>query len=181
MPADSDEQQQAEETEPEATKTEDVYKGNGIRVTAVLDDPAAIPDDAELIAKPINKGSSEYDFNAYMDALNNGSGSRYDEHNTLLYDIAFIREGVELQPTTGKVSVTFEFLDSQLSDSLGAKKSSDVNVVHLPLTDTLKEKYNTTADADNISSDDIIVEEFTKSASRRYSLFSILFFSSASE
>ena len=154
---------QVEETEPEATKTEYVYKGNGVRVTAVLDDPDAIPDDAKLIAKPIRKGTGEYDYDAYMDALNRGSDSSYDENNTLLYDIAFIRDGVELQPTTGKVSVTFEFLDSQLSDSLGAKKASDVNVIHLPLTDTLKEQYDTTSDADNISCDDIIVEEFTKS------------------
>jgi hypothetical protein len=81
----------------------------------------------------------------------------------MLYDIAFIKDGVEIEPEAGKVSVSFEFLDSQLSESIGAKKSSDVNVIHLPLTDTVKEKYDTTADAKNISADDIIVEEVTKS------------------
>lgn len=163
VPAETEEQQQEEEAEPEATRTEYVYQGNGVKVTAVLDDPEAVPDDAELIARQIKKGSGQYDYNAYMDALNRGSDSSYDEKNTLLYDIAFIQDGIELQPTTGKVSVTFEFLNSQLSDSLGAEKSSDVNVIHLPLTDTVKEKYDTTADAKNISADDIIVEEVTKS------------------
>ena len=151
-----------EDPEPEAVKTEYVYQGNGVKVTAVLDDPAAIPDDATLVATPITKDSGAYNYSAYMDALNRGSESSYDESNTLLYDIAFVKDGIELQPATGNVSVNIDFLDSQLSESLGAQKSSDISVIHLPLADSVKDQYDSTADASDISAEDIIVEEVTK-------------------
>ncbi len=149
------------ETEAEADKTEYVWKDSKVRVTAVLDDPAAVPDDAELTATAISKGSEDYNYDAYIEALNNSSEKSYDESNTLLYDVAFIKDGAEIQPD-GKVSVTFEFLDNQLSSSLGAKKAADVSVTHLPLADNVKEQYDTTADATDISAYDINVEKLTK-------------------
>ena len=160
--APAEEAEQEEEAAPEDTQDTYVYEDKKVRVTAVLEDPTAIPDDAKLVATPINKDSSDYNYDAYLDALNKGSDSNYSEKNTILYDVAFIKDGVELQPTKGKVSVNFEFLDSQLTETLGAKKAADVNVIHLPLTDNVKEQYDTTADAKDIKAKDINVEEVTK-------------------
>lgn len=157
--ADSAEEEAAEEVK--ATKTNYVWKDDKVIVTAVLSDAEAIPDDAELIATAIDKDSEDYNYEAYMKALNDSSVSSYTEKNTLLYDIAFIKDGVELQPESGKVSVRFEFLDKQLADSIGAKKAADVNVIHLPLTDDVKEQYDTTADAKDIKAEDINVEALT--------------------
>ena len=153
--------EEAATEEATATKTEYVWEDSELRVKAVLSDASAIPDDAKLIATPLTSESDDYNYDAYMEALNNDSEKSYDERNTLLYDIAFIKDGVELQPEAGEVSVTFEFLDKQLKDSIGAEKAADVNVIHLPLKDEIKDKYDTTAEAKKISADDIKVEEIT--------------------
>ena len=148
--------------EEKATKTEYVWKDDKVKVTAKLSDASAIPDDAKLVATAIGKDSAAYNYDAYMEALNNSSDSRCTDKNTLLYDVAFIKDGKEIQPEAGSVSVTFEFLDKQLSDSIGAEKAADVNVLHLPLADDVKDKYNTTADATDIDAGDINVEEVTE-------------------
>ena len=157
-----EEAEPAEEVAEKADRTKYVWKDGKVKVTAELSDADAIPDDAELVVIAVDSKSDSYDYDAYMDALNENADSKYDATNTLLYDIAFIKDGVEIQPEAGTVSVTFEFLDNQLSDSIGAKKASDVNVIHLPLKDKIKDKYDTTADAKEIDADDVEVEALTK-------------------
>ena len=172
----TEESEPAEQAEPElnedmvpvdevaekAERTEYIWKDEKVKVTAVLSDAEAIPDDAELVAKAVTSKSDDYDYDAYMEALNKNSDSKYNAKNTLLYDVAFMKDGVEIQPESGTVSVTFEFLDKQLSKSIGAKKASDVNVIHLPLKNKIRDKYDTTADAKNIDANDIVFEELTK-------------------
>ena len=68
---------------------------------------------------------------------------------------------MELQPASGSVSVTFEFLYNQLSDLIGDKIVADVNVIHLSLSDEIMESYDTTADANDIDAEDIDVEKMT--------------------
>ena len=148
-----------EEVAEKAERTEYIWKDEKVKVTAVLSDAEAIPDDAELVAKAVTSKSDDYDYDAYMEALNKNSDSKYNGKNTLLYDVAFMKDGVEIQPESGTVSVTFEFLDKQLSKSIGAKKASDVNVIHLPLKNKIRDKYDTTADAKNIDAKDIVFEE----------------------
>lgn len=164
QPVDPTEEQETDAIEEEApSRTEYVWKDSKVKVTAKLTDPEAVPDDAELVVTAIDSSSDGYNYDAYMEALNKDSGSDYDDSNTLLYDVAFIKDGTELQPESGKVAVTFEFLDNQLEDYLGAGNAKDVNVIHLPLSDNVKEKYDTTADATKIDAGDIRVEELTKS------------------
>ena len=122
--------------------------------------PEAIPDDADLKASLITKNSKEYNYDAYMKALNDGKDKEaYTEDNTLLYDLAFMKDGKELEPTEGTVSVTFDFKNDQLSEDLGAKKASDVNVIHLPLKDSVRDKFDSTKAAKSIDEDDINKEE----------------------
>ena len=80
------------------TKTKYTYTDRkaGIKVTAVLQDADAIPDDAELIARPVTKNIKDYTYQEYMDALNASGTASYDADNTLLYDVAFIKDGAEL-------------------------------------------------------------------------------------
>ena len=95
-----------------------------------------------------------------MKALNEGKDKEaYTEDNTLLYDLAFMKDGKELEPTEGNVSVTFDFKDNQLAEDLGAKKASDVNVIHLPLKDSVRDKFDSTKAAKSIDEDDINKEE----------------------
>ena len=160
------------------------YEDSRIRVTAVLDDASAIPDDAELVVTPVTKDSDGYNYDAYMEALNKEGGSEaegkgivsklfggdkeetsdvYTEDNTLLYDIAFIidKNGkkVEVQPEEGKVSIKAEFLKDQLTETLGAEKADDVTLVHLPLSDEAAGNADTTAAATDIKASDITVEK----------------------
>lgn len=159
--AQPEEPEEIEEPEDADSRTEYVWKDKTVKVTATLSDAGAVPDDAELAVTLIDKTSDDYNYEAYMDALNKDSSSSYTEKNTILYDIAFILNGEEIEPSSGKVSVAFEFLDSQLSESIGAEKAADVNVIHLPLKDEVKDRYDTTADARKIDADDIKVETIT--------------------
>ena len=152
---------ETEEEEEKAVWTEYVWKDEKVKVTAKLSDASIIPDDAEFVVTPVNNESEGYNYDAYMEALNKDSNTERNESNTMLYDVAFIKDGVELQPESGKVSVTFEFLDKQLAETIGAKKAADVNVIHLPLTDEIKDKYDTTADAKKIEAEDINVQSIT--------------------
>ncbi|MBR7034093.1 MAG: hypothetical protein IKI03_10765, partial [Clostridia bacterium] len=144
-----------------ADGTRYVWDDGKVRVTAVLSDEGAIPVDSELIVSPVGSTSVDYDYDAYLEALNAGFDSDYDESNTLLFDVAFIKDGIEFQPASGSVSVTFEFLDNQLADLIGENNVADVNVVHLSLSDEIRDDYDTTADASDIDAGNLDVEKLT--------------------
>ena len=140
-----------------------------MKVTATLDYPEAVPDDAEFRVTPVTADTQGYNYDAYMDALNDPATdeNKYTEENTLLYDIAFIvkvtdEEGnvkeVEFQPEAGAVTIDIDFRSGQLSE-LGAEEDADINITHLPLVDEIRENVDTTADAENITVDQILVEE----------------------
>ena len=125
-----------------AEKTKYEFSDDQIKVTAELSDASVIPDDASLVVTPVNSKTQEYNYEAYMDALNNGADKpSYTEDNTLLYDIAFIAEKdgekVELQPEDGQVSIKVKFLEKQLTKSLGAKNADEVQLIHLPLKENV--------------------------------------------
>ena len=156
------ENKDAEDTEASEKDSKTTYtsKINGVEITAKLSSAEAIPDDADLKASLITKNSKDYNYDAYMKALNDGKDKEaYTEDNTLLYDLAFMKDGKELEPTEGTVSVTFDFKNDQLSEDLGAKKASDVNVIHLPLKDSVRDKFDSTKAAKSIDEDDINKEE----------------------
>ena len=144
-----------EEESPEQSKTEYRYETDRLEVKAVLSDPEIIPDDAKLRVTPITDKSKGYNYDAYMQALNQDAEGIHNDDNTLLYDIAFIKDGKEIQPTGGTVSVAFDFKDGQLVDTLGAAKASDITVTHLPLKDKIRDKYDTTKAAKDIEGKDI--------------------------
>ncbi|MDO5119664.1 MAG: FctA domain-containing protein, partial [Coriobacteriales bacterium] len=151
------------------TKTVYKYEDGNVRVTATLDKGSAIPDDAWLSVTPVTKDSPEYNYDAYMGALNDsveGEGV-YDDQNTLLYDVAFLyvdEDGntVELQPEEGYVTVEFAFKRQQLSEDISAGSAANVEVTHLPLADWAK--ADTTAESTAISADDVRVEALDASA-----------------
>ncbi|MBE6128855.1 MAG: Cna B-type domain-containing protein [Erysipelotrichaceae bacterium] len=143
---------------PVPEKTEYVYEEEGVlRVTATLSDPAAVPDEAELVVTPVTADLDTYNYDAYMEALNNSSEKEYNENNTLLYDVAFVLDGEEIQPAEGTVSVTFDFLNSQLSNDLGVENEEVVEIKHLPLEDSVKE--DTSIALKDITAADIKVED----------------------
>ena len=152
---------ESEPAEAVAAKTEYVYEDDTLKVTAKLDDAAAIPDDAQLMVTAITAESDKYNYDAYMTALNEGGQPKANGQNTMLYDVAFLvyaEDGTatEVQPTVGSVHVTFDFKKAQL-ESIGVEDSEQVSVTHLPLVDSAK--ADTTAQATNITPNDVIVED----------------------
>ncbi len=166
-------------------KTVYMYEDGNIRVTATLQHANAIPDDAQFVVTPVTAQSNGYNYDAYMEALNENAdkisesatgedsdnhAEKYTEENTLLYDIAFLCEAtdadgniiegqmVEYQPADGMVNISFDFKRKQLENKLEATSAEDVAVVHLPLADEVKAETNTTAEATDISAIDVKVE-----------------------
>ena len=148
------------------------YDDDDIYVVAVLDNAEAVPDDAKLTVTPVYASSEDYNYNAYMKALNESSEEKeYTPENTLFYDVAFLYEEkdaegngtgriIEYQPDFGAVKITFSFKQNQLSDQIETDDAADqdLEILHLPLTDSVRESVDTTADAKEISKDDILVE-----------------------
>jgi hypothetical protein len=160
-----------------------VYEDDDVKVTAVPNSADALPKNAELKVTPVTKDTAGYNYDAYMQALNNNSDkiaaesgntdaadTEYSEQNTLLYDIAFMAdktdengnvipgEKQEYEPAEGAVKISMEFKQKQLTNDIQAKEPDDVTVVHLPLADDVREAVDTTAEATNISADDVKVE-----------------------
>ena len=162
----------AEEEIP-AVKTEYTYHDDYVDVVATLQRADAVPDDAELVVTPVTPQADGYNYDAYMDALNDQAeeGKEYNSDNTLLYDIAFMYEEkdaegngtgrmVEYQPEFGAVNISISFKQNQLSDQIVTEgnESEEVEILHLPLSDSVRDSVDTTADATDISKDDIRVE-----------------------
>lgn len=144
------------------------YEDSKISVTATLEKADAVPDDAEFIVTEVVPESTDYNYETYMGALNENAETitgedpenvEFNDTNTLLYDIGFFIEEdgkkVEFEPENGSVKFEIRFKDQQLSE---AENDEAISVVHLPLTDSVKDSVDTTADAKNIETNDVKVE-----------------------
>lgn len=116
-------------------KTDYTYEDKKISVKAVLANASAISDQAELRVKEIPESTTEY--KKYQEALNKQS-NLYS--NVLLYDISFILDGKEVEPTDGNVKVSMSFKDQQLSDDLNVKDNDDLKVIHFKDNDVNKQE-----------------------------------------
>ena len=158
------------------TQTEFEYEdvNSGLKITAKLQIPGAIPDDAQLVVTQITSDTNGYNYDAYMNALNDNAKSIaddagledaniYTDNNTLMYDIAFMYEGEEIQPAEGAVSISIEFTNNQLTNELAVSSEEDITVVHLPIKAEVKEQseITSTVEATEISSEDIEVKTLT--------------------
>ena len=157
------------------TKTEFISdKDSKVKVKAVLSDPNALPDGVELVVSEITSETEGYNYDAYMQALNENAGSiadeaglkelsQYTDTNTLMYDIAFMFEGKEYEPTEGTVSISIEFKNKQLTNDLSASSEEDITVVHLPIKSEVMEssEITSTQEATEITAGDIEVKTLT--------------------
>ncbi len=126
-------------------KTDYTYEDKKISVKAVLANASAISDQAELRVKEIPESTTEY--KKYQEALNKKS-NLYS--NVLLYDISFMLNGKEVEPTDGNVKVSMSFKDQQLSDDLNVKDNNDLKVIHFKDNDVNKqESLKTTTNVKN--------------------------------
>ena len=123
------EEEEEQKEEEEAERTEYVFENDELRVVATTTDASVLPDTAELVVSRVQQGD------AFIQALNGtaSNNNEYDENNTLLYDVAFVQDGVEVQPKDGEVSVAFQFKGAQLSNELEADAKGYVEVNHLPV------------------------------------------------
>ena len=85
------------------TKKEYAYSDEHVSVTATLEHAEAVPDEAEFCVTPVTAVTDGYNYDAYMQALNDHSQTiaaangmqvseedAYTDENTMLYDISFI-------------------------------------------------------------------------------------------
>ncbi len=134
---------------PENQRTSYVYDDDAVVVTAVLENQNAVPDNAELVVKPITSG---FEYESYMAALNANASEltesevseesetkAFNRENTLLYDISFMVPNsdedptlVEYEPEEGAVRVSMEFKENQLKEQIKTEDAKDITVVHLP-------------------------------------------------
>ena len=174
------------ETEAETENVEEkrvyTYEDDKVLVTATLEKADAVPADAVLRVTPVTPDSDGYNYDAYMEALNErASGGQtteteeqaFTDENTLLYDIAFIVcdydedgnpiEGTEreFEPEEGSVAISIIFRKDQLTNDINAESASDIVVGHLPLNEGVRGDSETTKDVTNISKDDISVTPIT--------------------
>lgn len=124
-----------QESASDSKKTEYTFEDAKIKVKALLKKADAISDQAELKVKEIPENTTEY--KKYENALNKKSNSY---SNVLLYDISFVLDGKEVEPTDGSVKVSMEFKDQQLSDDLKVKATSDLKVIHFKDNDINKQE-----------------------------------------
>ena len=147
-----------------------VYTFNDTFIKAVVtvDDAEAIPDDAHLEVTPVTQGSI-YDYDAYIEALDTFSDYNHTAENTLLYDFALMipvrdEEGnltgqfAEYQPEGDTLHVSVTFKNNQITDELEAVNTDAVEVVHLPLTEEVRETIDSTAEAGSLSAENIDVQ-----------------------
>lgn len=152
-------------------QTEYRYEDTKVSIVAKLQKPGAIPEEAELVVTQITSDTTSYNYSAYMGALNDNAeaiandagqevATTYDDSNTLMYDIAFMYEGEEIQPAEGAVSISLEFKNNQLSNDLSVYSEEDVTVVHMPIKEEVKEQseISSTSEATNITAGDIEVK-----------------------
>ena len=166
----SEEETEAETESESAEQTEYVYEDENVKVVATLQYAWAVPDGAVLRVTQITPDSADYNYSAYMDALNENSPdavTEYSEQNTLLYDIGFyvpkldengqVIDGaeVEYEPEEGSVDVSVEFKKSQLTEEIGISNSEEISITHLPLKEEFRKDPESTSDGKNITASDI--------------------------
>ncbi|MBQ6589903.1 MAG: Cna B-type domain-containing protein [Butyrivibrio sp.] len=158
------------------TKESFEFTNDEYKVKVKLSDPSVLPDGTELKVTTVDKKTEGYNYDAYMEALNKNASKLADveasdkieelldetavkrnENNTLLFDIAFMLEGVEYELKEGMATVSVEFAEKQMSDGLEASEPEDLAVVHLPIDSEIMEEVDSTSEATEITADDISV------------------------
>ncbi len=147
------------------------YSDDKVIVKAEASAKGLFPEGVELKVTEITSKTDNYNYDAYMNALNDNAeaiakdaglenSNEYTEDNTLMYDIAFMYDGKEIQPKEGSVNVSIEFKGNQLSEELSASEKEDVTVIHLPIKEEVKEasEVESTEQATQITAEDIEVK-----------------------
>ena len=138
-------------------------------VTVKLSKPGILPEGVELSVKTLDKDTEGYNYEAYIDALNEKAdeiagatgedeATEYNDDNTVLFDIAFMLDGIEYEPKDGTVKVSIYFNNKQISDGLGTENADEMKVVHLQVSEEIMQDLNTTSEATQITASDIAVE-----------------------
>lgn len=134
----------------------------GIKVTATLEDPDAVPDDAHLRVTEIKDKKM---YAAYLEAMDEAEPEiKHTKKNTVLRDISFIMKDedgkeIEYEPTEGSVKITIEYLENHLQDWFGVEDAAEVKTYHLPLAEGVKAEGEKTIDVKNVKASDINVQE----------------------
>ena len=125
----------AEGAEETPKETEYTYEDDYVIVTAALEKAEAVPDEARLSVVQVTSSSKDYDYDGYMNALNENPDEEYSSENTLLYDISFRLDDEEYEPEDGSVSIKIDFKDNTLKETFGEENESEVEIKHLSEND----------------------------------------------
>ncbi|MBQ7614423.1 MAG: LPXTG cell wall anchor domain-containing protein [Butyrivibrio sp.] len=156
------------------TKEEFEFKNDKYKVKVKLSKPEVLPEGVSLKVTPLDTETEGYNYEAYIDALNDNAeeiakklgqeeGTKHDENNTILLDIAFVLEDIEYEPSEGNISVSIEFEKKQISEGLQVADPEAVAIIHLPVAEKVMEEIDKTSEATDITSSDIKVDVLTSS------------------
>nr|WP_027871839.1 FctA domain-containing protein [[Eubacterium] cellulosolvens] len=114
---------QADGSDGKGTRTEYTFESEEVRVTAVLSDPGAVSDRAELKVTKLPKAEQT----SCMRILNRLSDGRedYTDDDTLFYGIGFFCDGQLVDTKTGSVRYTVAFKKNQLRSLLRSTEGGD--------------------------------------------------------
>lgn len=160
------------------TKKTYTYEDDDVLVTATLQKKNALPENVKLKVTPVTAATPGYNYDAYMGALNKTESVLdpvYTAKNTLLYDIAFLKNAdesgnsadetaQEYEPAEGTVKISISFKQKQLSEDIKADETENLKLNHLPLLDSVKGSAPNTQKVTDISADDIQVEAVDEKA-----------------
>lgn len=108
-------------------KTVFSYEDARVRITAVAQPEANLPQNAQLKAKYLSEGSS-----AYQDAVSKIVEQTDDDLlylDFVCYDVYFEADGVEIEPEEGKVRVTMQYKKPVLEEN--AEFAGEYNTYHI--------------------------------------------------
>jgi len=115
----------SEAPETVCERTVYAYTEDGLTVTAVLSDPAAVPDEAELLVTRITEEAAPERY-AQL-ALLLQTGENPEPYSFSAYDICFVLEGAEVEPSGGTVSVTIQ----DATELAAPAAAEDIQVFHV--------------------------------------------------
>ena len=106
------------------------YSDDEVTVTAVCLAESGIPEDAALAVRKIEEGTDEYK-DAYDKVLASMDLKEGETLKFAPYDVSFVKDGQEIEPSNGTVSVKMEFAEDPIKANPEDEVLGDVFYVHV--------------------------------------------------
>lgn len=135
------------ESEQEEVKTVNYTYENDDAIITVSAEEGVLPSEAELSVAPITSGDEYKEVKSQLE--NDAEENDYEIAGFLAYDICFLVNGEEVEPT-GEVSVVIDYKEAAIPESVQNAEKTSVSIMHLEESNSQIEVKNISADS-NVS------------------------------